>query len=101
MSHSPVKPLALVDNKTGHLMLLVDARTLGAQIEGGMGCSLIEVDGRHVLSVATPGDPLVIGPFNKSEADKIRYAARLTVAAFQDGVVTRAREVKLATEVAG
>ena len=101
MNHTPVKPLALVDNKTGHLMLLVDARTLTAQIEGGMPCNLIETDGRHVLQVNTPGEALVIGPFNKGEADKIRYAARLTVAAFQDGVVTRAREVKLATEVAG
>lgn len=99
MNTEYVKPLALVDNKTGHLMLLVDARMMGTEIESGMPCHLNEVEGRFALVGNTRGTELAIGPFSKSEAEKIRYAARLTIAAFQDGVVTRAREVAL-TEAA-
>lgn len=90
-----VKPLALVDNKTGHIMLLIDARTLLAEIDGGMTCALRQEDNRFVLDIATIPEPTMVGPFSKSEADKIRLCHRLTVAAFKDGIVTRAREVAL------
>jgi len=95
MSSSWVKPLALVDNKTGHLMLLIDARTLLAEIDGGLPCSLRSDDGRFVLDLETLPESTHIGPFNRSEAEKIRLSHRLTVAAFKDGIVTRAREVSL------
>ena len=81
-------------------MLLVDARTLTAQIEGGVTCRLVEVEGRFNLVLEMGADPIVIGPFNKGEADKLKYAARLTVGSFQDGVVVRAREVQLPEAVA-
>jgi hypothetical protein len=90
-----VKPLALVDNKTGHIMLLIDARTLAAEIDGGMTCALRQDDSRFMLDIATAPEPTVVGPFSRSEADKIRLCHRLTVAAFKDGIVTRAREVAL------
>ena len=90
------KPLALVDNKTGHIMLLIDARTLTADIEGGMGCELqLDEASRYMLELATHPEPTLVGPFSRGEADKIRYCHRLTVAAFKDGIVTRAREVAL------
>lgn len=95
MTATWVKPLALVDNKTGHLMLLVDARTLVSEIDGGLPCSLRTDEGRFVLDLETTPEPIHIGPFNRSEADKIRLCHRLTVAAFKDGIVTRAREVSL------
>lgn len=95
MTATWVKPLALVDNKTGHLMLLIDARTLTSDIDGGLPCSLRSDDGRFVLDLETAPEFTHIGPFNRSEADKIRMCHRLTVAAFKDGIVTRAREVSL------
>lgn len=95
MSSTWVKPLALVDNKTGHLMLLIDARTLIAEIDGGLPCSLRSDEGRFVLDLDTRPESTHIGPFSRSEADKIRQCHRLTVAAFKDGIVTRAREVSL------
>lgn len=95
MTANWVKPLALVDNKTGHLMLLVDARTLTSEIDGGLPCALRADDGRFVLDLQTSPEATHIGPFNRSEADKIRLCHRLTVAAFKDGIVTRAREVTL------
>lgn len=95
MTANWVKPLALVDNKTGHLMLLIDARTLVVDIDGGLPCALRAEDGRFVLDLDTQPEPTQIGPFNRSEADKIRLCHRLTVAAFKDGIVTRAREVSL------
>ncbi len=95
MTNGLVKPLALVDNRTGHLMLLIDARTLSAELDSGMPCQLREDDGRYLLNVQTRPDAVVIGPFSRGEADKMRLAHRLTVAAFRDGIVTRAREVNL------
>jgi hypothetical protein len=95
MPNGMVKPLALVDNRTGHLMLLIDARTLGAEIDSGMPCQLKEDDGRFILNVQAQQQAVLIGPFSKGEADKLRLAHRLTVAAFRDGIVTRAREVNL------
>jgi hypothetical protein len=90
-----VKPLAIVDNRTGHLMLLVDARTLESELEGGVPCQLTQDQGRVVLNISTQPTATSIGPFSKQEADKIRFCHRLTVAAFKDGIVTRAREVSL------
>lgn len=95
MSANLVKPLALVDNKTGHLMLLVDARTLESEIDGGLPCVLRQDDGRFILDLETVPEHACIGPFNRSEADKIRLCHRLTLAAFKDGIVVRAREVAL------
>lgn len=95
MTANWVKPLALVDNKTGHLMLLVDARTMTAEIDGGLPCALRADEGRFILDLDTRPEPVHIGPFSRSEADKIRLCHRLTVAAFKDGIVTRAREVSL------
>ena len=93
MSLMWVKPLALVDNKTGHLMLLIDARTLIAEIESGLDCCMREEDGRFILDLQTQPETTSIGPFSRNEAEKIRRCHRLTVAAFKDGIVTRAREV--------
>lgn len=90
-----VKPLALVDNKTGHLMLLIDARTLSAELEGGISCALREDDGKYILDLDTQPEATHVGPFSRAEADKMRLCHRLTVAAFKDGIVTRAREVTL------
>lgn len=95
MSAQLVKPLAIVDNRTGHLMLLVDARTLETELEGGLPCQLAQDQGRVVLNIAMQPQAISIGPFSKQEADKIRFCHRLTVAAFKDGIVTRAREVSL------
>ncbi len=93
MDSTLVKPLALVDNRTGHLMLLVDARTMSAEIDGGLNCHLRPHDGRYLLDIVTSPSAICVGPFSKSEADKLRLCHRLTVAAFRDGIVTRAREV--------
>jgi hypothetical protein len=95
MASSLVKPLALVDNRTGHLMLLVDARTLETELDGGLSCRLRQDEGRFLLDIKTRPEATSIGPFSKSEADKLRLCHRLTVAAFRDGVVIRARELSL------
>ncbi len=95
MAATLVKPLALVDNKTGHIMLLVDARTLTVEIESGLPCELRAEDARFFLDFSAMPDALTVGPFSRSEADKIRFCHRLTLAAFKDGIVTRAREVSL------
>ena len=95
MATALVKPLALVDNRTGHLMLLIDARTLVADIDSGMPCQIKLDDGRFILDVETQPQLTSIGPFSRNEVDKLRLAHRLTVAAFRDGIVTRAREVNL------
>lgn len=96
MMNAPlVKPLAIVDNRTGHLMLLVDARTLSSQIEGGAPCRLRQDQGRLMLDVDTDVEPVTIGPFSRAEVEKIKFCHRLTIAAFRDGIVTRAREVSL------
>ena len=93
MSGMMVKPLALVDNKTGHLMLLVDGTTLQTELEGGMTCQLRQDDARFVLDLDTHPDITQVGPFNRNEAEKIRFCHRLTVASFKDGMVVKAREV--------
>lgn len=95
MSATLVKPLALVDNKAGHIMLLIDARTLTADLDSGLPCELHTDDNRFTLEISTHPAPTVVGPFSRGEADKIRFCHRLTVAAFKDGIVTRAREVSL------
>lgn len=95
MDSTLTKPLALVDNRTGHLMLLVDARTLAAELDGGLICQIRTHDGRFLLDILTSPVPICVGPFSRGEADKLRHCHRLTVAAFRDGIVTRAREVRL------
>jgi hypothetical protein len=95
MSATLVKPLALVDNKAGHIMLLIDARTLTAELDSGLPCELRSDDNRFLIEIGTQPAPTLVGPFSRGEADKIRFCHRLTVAAFKDGIVTRAREVNL------
>ena len=87
MPNGMVKPLALVDNRTGHLMLLIDARTLGAEIDSGMSCQLKEDDGRFILNVQAQQQAVLIGPFSKGVADSGRVYRPGDTLSFNDGEV--------------
>ena len=95
------KPLALVDNRTGHLMLLVDGQTLNTSIDSGIRCTIRRRDGKAFLDLSTHPDETSIGPFSETEAEKLQNCHRLTVALFSDGLVTRAREVSLVSPSVG
>ncbi len=98
METTLTKPLALVDNRTGHLMLLVDAHTLESELESAIPCELLNEDNRHYIRLKTTPKDSMIGPFSKNEAEKIRLCHRLTIAVFADGIVVRAREVNFLRE---